>query len=216
LFTERPLSSKHVFVLGADPGVSRFGYCILECPVPGSSRHGGVRPPAGSAARPVALGVLTTAPDQPIHLRLAELQRELRALIADYRPSVMAIERVLFQVNVRTAMSVGQASGIAMAEAASAGCEVVQYSPNQVKEAVAGHGAAGKQEVQQMVQALLGLARSPQPADAADAAAVALCHVAMAPMASATNRVLRGHAAIGGDTRPAMSSSIRPRLGGRP
>jgi len=78
-------------------------------------------------------------------------------------------------------MSVGQASGLALAEAAAAGCEVVQYTPNEVKEAVTGWGGADKAQVQKMVQARLGLARPPRPADAADAAALALCHLAVAP-----------------------------------
>jgi crossover junction endodeoxyribonuclease RuvC len=113
--------------------------------------------------------------------RLAELQRELRGLLHELQPAVVAVERVFFQVNVRTAMSVGQASGLAMAEAVNAGCEVVQYSPNEVKEAVAGHGAASKQEVERMVSTLLGLDRPVRPADAADAVALALCHLAHAP-----------------------------------
>jgi crossover junction endodeoxyribonuclease RuvC len=163
-----------VFVLGVDPGLSRCGYAVVE--------------PRGRAARAVAIGVLTTAPSDPIHLRLAELQRELRALIDEFHPSVLAVERVLFQQNVRTAISVGQASGIAMAEAAAAGCDVEQYSPNQVKEAVAGYGGATKEQMQDMVQLLLGLAERPRPADAADAAAIALCHVAMAPMRAASAR----------------------------
>ena len=79
-------------------------------------------------------------------------------------------------------MSVGQASGLALAEAAIAGCEVVQYSPNQVKDAVAGWGGADKAQVQKMVQVRLGLTTLPKPADAADAAALALCHLAMSPM----------------------------------
>ncbi len=96
---------------------------------------------------------------------------------------MVSIERVFFQVNVRTAMSVGQVSGLAMAEAAVAGCDVAQYSPNEVKLAVTGDGAADKAQVQRMVQALLGLAVAPTPADAADAAALALCHIAHAPSA---------------------------------
>lgn len=160
--------------MGIDPGLSRCGYCVLE------SR--------GSRPRPVALGVLTTQPSDPVPQRLAELQRELRSLIVEHRPAVVAVERVLFQVNVRTAMSVGQASGLAMAEAAAAGCDVVEYSPNQIKDAVAGDGAADKAQVGRMVQSLLGLAAPPRPADAADAAAVALCHLAHAPLARAARR----------------------------
>jgi len=164
-----------VFVLGVDPGVSRCGYAVLEAR------------PAGRA-RAAAIGVLTTATTEPLPLRLAELQREVRALLGAYAPAVVAIERVLFQVNVRTAMGVGQASGIVMAEAAGRGCAVVEYSPNQVKEAVAGWGGAGKEEVQRMVCTLLDLDRVPSPADAADAAAVALCHLAIEPLRRAAAR----------------------------
>jgi crossover junction endodeoxyribonuclease RuvC len=156
-----------MFVLGIDPGLSRCGYGCLE------ARAG--------APRAVAVGVLTTPPSDPLPVRLAELQRELRALLAELRPAVVAVERVFFQVNVRTAMSVGQASGLAMAEAVNAGCEVVQYSPNQVKEAVAGTGNASKDEVGRMVQHLLGTHEPFRPPDAADAVALALCHLAHAP-----------------------------------
>jgi crossover junction endodeoxyribonuclease RuvC len=156
-----------MFVLGVDPGLSRCGYGAVER--------------RGRAERAVAAGVISTSPQDPVPQRLAELQREMRALIAELRPDVVAIERVLFSVNVRTAMAVGQASGIVMAEAVTAGCVVVEYSPNEVKEAVAGWGGAGKQEVGQMVQTLLGLERPLRPADAADAVAIALCHLARTP-----------------------------------
>jgi crossover junction endodeoxyribonuclease RuvC len=156
-----------VFVLGIDPGLSRCGYCCLDA-------H-------GRTPRPVALGVLTTPTDHSVPDRLAELQADVRGLLDELQPAVVAIERVLFQNNVRTAMSVGQASGVVMAEAAGRGLVVAEYSPNQVKEAVAGHGAADKEQVTAMVQTLLGLARPPRPADAADAAAIALCHLAQSP-----------------------------------
>jgi crossover junction endodeoxyribonuclease RuvC len=156
-----------VFVLGIDPGLSRCGYGALE------ERPGG--------ATPIAVGVLTTPPKAPLPERLAELQRELRALIAETTPDVVVVERVFFQVNVRTAMSVGQASGLAMAEAINAGCEVAQYGPNEVKQAVAGWGGAGKDEMERMVQLLLGIDRPLRPVDAADAVALALCHLAHAP-----------------------------------
>lgn len=157
-----------MFALGIDPGLSRCGY-------------GAVRS-TPSGPRAVAIGVLRTEPSLPLPARLAELQAELRTLIAELRPDVVAVERVFFQVNVRTAMSVGQASGLAMAEAHTAGCEVAQYSPNEVKLAVTGDGAAGKEQVQAMVQRLLSLKAPPKPADAADAAALALCHLAHAPV----------------------------------
>ncbi len=155
-----------MFVLGIDPGLSRCGYGCVE--------HG--RKP-----RAIAAGVIRTDPalDRPI--RLAELQKELRELIRELKPDVVAVERVLFQHNVSTAMGVGMASGLAMAEAASVGCDVVEYSPNEIKEAVAGWGGASKDEVGRMVQTLLGLPSLLAPADAADAVAVALCHLARVP-----------------------------------
>ena len=159
-----------MFVLGIDPGLSRCGYGAVRL--------------VGREPRAQAIGVLRTAPSMPLPERLAELQGELRALMVELRPDVVAVERVFFQVNVRTAMSVGQASGLAMAEAVAVGAAVVQYSPNEVKLAVAGDGSAGKEEVQAMVQRLLGLAAPPRPADAADAAALALCHLAHAPAAA--------------------------------
>ena len=101
--------------------------------------------------------MLRTPVDAPVPERLAELQRELRALIAELRPDAVAVERVFFQTNVRTAMASAQASGLALAEAVDAGAVVAEYTPNQVKEAVAGWGGADKDEVERMVQALLGL-----------------------------------------------------------
>ena len=157
-----------VFVLGIDPGLSRCGYCVLSVGPRGRSRA-------------VAVGVLTTPVDLSTPKRLAILQRDVRELLDDYPPSAVAIERVLFQVNVSTAMSVGQASGIVMAEAAGRGCDVIEYSPNQVTDAVAGYGSADKEQMQEMVRRLLGHSAVLRPADAADAAAVALCHVAYAP-----------------------------------
>ncbi len=159
-----------MFVLGIDPGLSRCGYGCVE------ARPGG--------GRAVAVGVLRTAASSPLPDRLAELQRELRALFTELHPDVVAVERVFFQRNVRTAMSVGQASGLAMAEAVGVGAEVVQYSPNEVKLAVAGDGSAGKAQIQRMVQTLLNLSEPPRPPDAADACALALCHLAHAGLRS--------------------------------
>ncbi len=170
-----PLQCEPVFaerryrVLGIDPGLTRCGYAAVDANGPGS----------GVA---VALGVIRTPVHDALPWRLAMLREEFARLIDEYTPDVVAVEQVFFQVNVRTAMGVGQASGLALAEAAHAGCDVVQYTPNQVKDAVAGWGAAPKEQVQRMVKARLGLSTLPQPADAADAAALALCHLAMAPM----------------------------------
>jgi crossover junction endodeoxyribonuclease RuvC len=157
-------------VLGIDPGVSRCGYGVV--------RRDGPRYQA------VAYGVIRTPPREELPARLETLLHELDALMQEYRPSALAVERVLFQVNTRTAMSVGQASGLALALAGRAGVPVVNYSPNEVKLAVAGDGGAGKFEVQQMVMRLLDLAELPDPPDAADALALALCHWWRAPLAA--------------------------------
>ena len=116
-----------------------------------------------------------------MHERLACLAADLRSLIGECSPDVVAVERVFFQTNVRTAISVAQASGVALAAAAAAGCEVAEYTSNEVKQAVAGYGAATKDQVQRMVAAQLCLTERPRPPDAADALALALCHLSVAP-----------------------------------
>lgn len=158
-----------MFVWGIDPGLSRCGYAVLD-----TGRSGG--------AGLVALGVLKTSPDLPVPERLHGLQRDVRDLIDEHPPAAVAIERILFSVNVRTAIGVAQAAGIVMVEAIGAGAEVTEYSPNEIKQAVTGDGAADKTQIETMVQRLLQIDRPIRPVDAADAAAVALCHVARAPM----------------------------------
>jgi crossover junction endodeoxyribonuclease RuvC len=160
-----------VFVLGVDPGLSRCGYGCL------TARR--------ASFEAVAAGVLTTPPDAPIAERLATLRRDMSALLDELRPDVVVVERVFFQTNARTAMSVGQASGIALLSAAEAGCEVVEYTSNEVKLAVTGHGAATKVQVQEMVARLLRLPAVPQPPDVADALALAICHVTTVPLREA-------------------------------
>jgi crossover junction endodeoxyribonuclease RuvC len=133
----------------------------------------------------MAAGVIRTPPGDELARRLADLLSELRLLLAELRPDVVVVERVLFQANARTAMSVGQASGLALVAAADAGCPVVQYSPNEVKQAVAGYGAATKEQVQRMVQSLLHLPERPRPPDTADALALAICYLTGAPLRAA-------------------------------
>jgi crossover junction endodeoxyribonuclease RuvC len=152
-----------VFVLGIDPGLSRCGYGVV-------TRRG-----SGLAA--VAGGVVSTPPDLPLPERLRTLAVELRALTAEFRPDAVVVERVFFQVNARTAMATGQAAGVALLAAAEAGCEVAQYTANEVKQAVVGYGGATKDQVQRMVASLLGLDRPPSPPDVADALALAACHL---------------------------------------
>lgn len=159
-----------MLVMGIDPGLSRCGYGVVR--------------QKGRATEAVAAGIIRTDKDDPIPRRLFELQNELAELMDAYRPDAVAIEQVLFQVNVRTAMGVGQASGVAMAAGVGAGAEVSEYSPTQIKKAVTGWGGADKKQIGQMVQTLLGLPQPLKPVDAADAIAVALCHLAHAPAAS--------------------------------
>jgi crossover junction endodeoxyribonuclease RuvC len=151
-------------VLGIDPGVSRCGY-------------GAVVRGAGGSLVAASFGVIHTEPEAELPERLAVLHRELEGLVRDLRPCALAVERVLFQVNTRTAMSVGQASGLALAVAGRTGVPVFHYSPNEVKLAVTGDGTAGKPQVQEMVARLLKLARPPRPADAADALGLAVSHL---------------------------------------
>jgi crossover junction endodeoxyribonuclease RuvC len=159
-------------VLGIDPGVSRCGY-------------GAVVRGAGGSLVAASFGVIHTEPEAELPERLAVLHRELEGLVRDLRPCALAVERVLFQVNTRTAMSVGQASGLALAVAGRTGVPVFHYSPNEVKLAVTGDGAAAKPQVQEMAARLLKLARPPRPADAADALGLAVCHLGSAGLRTA-------------------------------
>ncbi len=127
------------------------------------------------------MGVLRTSPDDEVPHRLGQLFVDFTELLDEFKPVVVSVERIFFQNNIRTAVGVAQASGLALALAANRNIDVVQYSPSQVKSVVAGDGQADKVQVQEMVQILLGLAELPKPADAADAAALALCHLAYDP-----------------------------------
>lgn len=157
-----------MFVLGVDPGLSRCGYAVIEA----APRRPRVR----------ALGVLRTPTTEAVPDRLRAIQLDIRELFADFPPTTVVVERVLFTRNVRTAIGVAQAAGIVMSEAVGAGAEVVEYSPNEIKQTVAGDGAADKGQMEAMVQRLLRIDRPIRPVDAADAAAVALCHLARVPM----------------------------------
>lgn len=150
-------------VLGVDPGLSRCGLGVVD----GS---------AGSVT-PVRLGVVRTSADAPTGDRLAELYEEIDGLLTDAAVEAVAVERTFFGTNVRTAMAVGQAGGIVLLAAARRGVPLAEYTPTQVKAAVAGHGSAGKPEMAAMVRARLGLGEPPRPADAADALGLALCHL---------------------------------------
>jgi crossover junction endodeoxyribonuclease RuvC len=149
-------------VMGIDPGAANLGFGIVR--VEGN--------------RMVALdgGVVETTAELPMERRLERIHGELSELLAWHEPKAMAVEDVFFGKNVQTAMTVGRASGVAMLAAAQAGIACFTYTPQAIKMAVCGSGAAGKKQVQRMVGTLLGLPELPTPDHAADALAVAICH----------------------------------------
>ena len=163
-----------MFVLGIDPGLSRCGYGLVA--------RG-----EGSSLRARAAGVLETDPHLELAQRLLVLHSELQSLLDDLRPNAVVVERVFFQVNAKTAMAVGQASGLALLAAAAAGCEVTQYTSNEVKQALVGYGAATKEQVQRMVAQVLGLGAVDGPPDVADALALAICHLTTVPLRRAVD-----------------------------
>ena len=165
-----------MFVLGIDPGLSRCGYAVVE---PGRRGQG----------RAQALGVIRTSTDLETPERLVQLKRDLTDLLDEFQPGVISVERIFFQNNIRTAVGVAQASGLALVLGAERGIQVAQYSPSEVKAVVAGDGRADKRQVQDMVQVLLELEKPPRPADAADAAALALCHLAHDPGLKAARKL---------------------------
>ena len=150
-------------VLGIDPGYSTTGFAVID-------RSGG-------RLRAIAIGAIRTSADDSQAQRLSDLRRELAAIIDETHPECAAIERLFFNVNRRTAIAVGQASGVALATMGEAGLDVTEYTPLEVKQSVTGTGTAAKHQVQTMVAALLGLPRAPEPPDAADASALAICHL---------------------------------------
>jgi crossover junction endodeoxyribonuclease RuvC len=157
-----------MYVLGIDPGLSTMGYAVLE----GTTR----RP------RAIAAGAVRTSPGDPLERRLLELHTDLTEIIAEYRPAEVAIEQVFVNRNLQTATAVGRASGAIILSAAQAGLPVFEYTPSAVKMAVCGVGDADKEQVQAVVAMRLGLDAAPKPADAADALAIALCHLQSAPL----------------------------------
>jgi crossover junction endodeoxyribonuclease RuvC len=153
-----------MLALGIDPGTATTGYgLVLET--------------ESGSLQVVAYGVIQTPPSVPMPERLLDLFRKLRQLIILHRPGCGAVEKLFFDKNVRTAISVGQARGVALLALAEAGLQIGEYTPLEVKQAVAGYGGADKNQVQQMVKALLALSDIPRPDDAADALAIAICHL---------------------------------------
>ncbi len=151
-------------VLGIDPGTATTGYGL-------------VRDLRDGSLKMVDFGVISTPKDLPMPQRLVSIYAELQALIARHRPDTAGLEKLFFQKNITTAITVGQARGVIVLALAQAGLEVGEYTPNEVKQAVSGYGSAGKKQMQEMVRVLLGLTEIPKPDDAADALAIAITHL---------------------------------------
>ena len=147
-------------VLGIDPGTAALGYGIVES--------------AAGRVREVDHGCLETSPDVSLPERLLAIHALVDELIASHEPDLVAVERLFFSRNVQTAIGVGQARGVVLLAAAQHGVPVREATPNEVKSAIAGYGAADKEQVQRMVQMVLGMAERPRPDDAADALAIAV------------------------------------------
>jgi len=150
--------------LGIDPGIATTGYGLVR-----------LQPDGEMAA--VSFGVIITPKTDSIPTRLDNLYRELKALLRKNKPDTAAVEKLFFQRNVSTAIAVGQARGVTLLALEQAGLEVSEYTPNEVKQAVAGYGSADKRQVQDMVRVLLQLKELPKPDDAADALAIAITHL---------------------------------------
>ena len=150
--------------LGIDPGTATTGYGLVRLE------------PDGSMAA-VKYGVILTPKDSTASARLVILYDQLRELIGEFHPDIAAVEKLFFSRNVTTALAVGQARGVVMLCLQQAGIEAFEYTPNEIKQAVAGYGSAQKKQVQEMVRALLALESIPKPDDAADALAIAITHL---------------------------------------
>jgi crossover junction endodeoxyribonuclease RuvC len=164
-----------VLVMGIDPGVASTGFGVVRI--------------AGGQMSAVDGGVIEAPADEPLERRLARIHAELEQLVAWHSPAAVALEDLYFGKNVRSAIAVGQARGVAMLAAAQHEIPCFDYTPQAVKLSVCGSGAAGKRQVQQMVGALLGLPRPPDSDHAADALAVAICHASQSPAADGVAEV---------------------------
>ncbi|MDM8532668.1 crossover junction endodeoxyribonuclease RuvC [Anaerolineales bacterium HSG25] len=150
-------------VIGIDPGTAITGWGIVEERM--------------QSLNMVAYGVVTTPAKTPLPERLQTIYQELTAVIAEWNPDLSAIEELFFSKNAKTALSVGHGRGVAMLTLANANLPITEYKPLEIKQAITGHGGATKPQIQQMVKLLLELDDIPRPDDAADALAVAICHL---------------------------------------
>jgi crossover junction endodeoxyribonuclease RuvC len=153
-----------MIVLGIDPGTATTGYGVLE-------------ETAGGDIQTLGYGIISTPAGMPLEKRLLIIFQSLKELIDLHKPDSGAVEQLFFQRNVKTALSVGQARGVVLLAFAEAGLSVENYTPLEIKQSVVGYGGADKNQVQQMVRAILDLDDIPRPDDAADALATAICHL---------------------------------------
>ena len=151
-------------VLGIDPGTATTGFGL-------------VRERDDGSLEMVEFGVISTPKEEAAHYRLVQLYDEMKKLIKRHKPDSVGVEKLFFQRNISTAIAVGQARGVLMLAIAQAGLDVAEYTPNEVKQAVAGYGSADKRQVQEMVRVLLSMPSIPKPDDAADALAIAITHI---------------------------------------
>ncbi len=155
--------SKDMIILGIDPGTAITGFSIIK--------HEKGR------TELLEFGCIRTKSTQPHHERLNEIAGDINSIIEKYSPDVCAIEKLFFSKNVKTAMSVSEVRGVLIQHAANQGLEIHEYTPNVVKSTVTGDGKADKLQIQKMVKTILNLEKIPKPDDAADAIAIALCHI---------------------------------------
>ena len=158
-------------IFGIDPGSERTGFGCVES--------------SGSRHRLIACGALTVPARATFPEKLTVIHTGLAALLARHRPDCVAVENIFYARNVRSALKLGHARGVALLAAAEAGIQVVEYAPAEIKRAIVGYGRAEKGQMQQMVKLLLGLDTAPSPHDAADALAVAICHLHLSTSAVA-------------------------------
>jgi crossover junction endodeoxyribonuclease RuvC len=194
-----------VRIFGIDPGSRRTGYGCVETD--------------GRRTRLVICGAITVPAGESFPRRLALIHRELSQLLRRCQPECVAVENLFHANNVRSALKLGHARGVAMLAAVEAGCELVEYTPAEVKRAVVGYGRAEKPQVQQMVKLLLGMAEAPSPHDAADALAIAICHLHTLPSTRASvGATARAAQAAAGDRKasrlPRSWRDYRPPAGG--
>lgn len=163
----------HGVTLGIDPGTARLGYGVIA---------GGMQPQLIDA------GLIETWPDEPMSARLVTLYEGVVELIEEFHPDALAIEQLFFARNVTTAITVGQARGVVLLAAAQANVPIAEYTPSEIKHAIAGYGKADKPQMQEMVRMILNLQSVPQPDDVADALAIAICHNQTVPFAERSPR----------------------------